>query len=86
MCARSDANVLAFPAADEHDSSLILFGECVKVLKLEDQDWDLHTIFTLLSNLRFKNGFGTLDAVALDCFFLCRKAFILTDGYGFCGR
>ena len=30
--------------ADEHDSSLMLFGECVKVLKLEDQDWDLHTI------------------------------------------
>ncbi len=40
--------------ADEHDSSLMLFGECFKVLKLEDQDWSLHTIFTLLSNLRFK--------------------------------
>ena len=24
--------------------------------------------------------------MALDCVFLCRKAFILTDGYGFCGR
>ena len=40
--------------ADEHDSSLMLFGECVKVLKLEDQDWSLHTISTLLSNLRSK--------------------------------
>ena len=70
--------------ADEHDSSLMLFGECVKDLKLGDQDWNLQTIFTLLSNLRSKNGFGTLDAVALDCVFRCRMTFILTDGYSFC--
>ena len=33
-----------------------------------------------------KHDFGTLDAVALDRVFLCRKAFILTGGYVFCGR
>ena len=70
--------------ADEHDSSLMLLRECVKVLKLGDHDWNWQTIFTLLSNLRFKNGFGSLDAVAWDCVFLCRKTSILTDGYGFC--
>eukprot|EP00931_Biecheleriopsis_adriatica_P036853 TRINITY_DN21179_c0_g2_i1.p1 TRINITY_DN21179_c0_g2~~TRINITY_DN21179_c0_g2_i1.p1 ORF type:complete len:1354 (+),score=298.99 TRINITY_DN21179_c0_g2_i1:180-4241(+) len=74
--------------------SLILFGERVKVLKLEEQEWDAHSIFNLLSNLRFDSEFGTLDAVALDCALDLlqgssskhRKVFVLTDGYGSCGR
>jgi len=39
---------------DEHIYSLMRFGECAKILKLKDHNWSLHTMFTLLSNLRFK--------------------------------
>lgn len=75
--------------------SIVLFGDCVKVVKTETQQWDSLSIFTLLNNLRFDEQFGTFDAhgieVALDLLAQSgtrgsKKVFVFTDGYGSNGQ
>jgi len=70
---------------------IVLFGEKIRILKTEDQEWNPFAVYALLSLLRFDRDFGTFDAdaihTALDLSSISsvrgpKKIFVLSDGYG----
>lgn len=73
--------------------SIILFGENVRVVKTEAEDWGSAAIATLLSQLKF-DDFDSRDADAVECALDLlevsaarggKKVFVLTDGFGTSG-
>lgn len=74
--------------------SIVLFGEEVKLIKTEEQQWDSSTMYALMSSVNFENEFATMDADAIEVSLSLlsrssthgpKKVFVLTDGYGTCG-
>lgn len=73
--------------------SVIVFGEAVRIIKTEAEDWGPVAIATLLSQLRFED-FDSRDADAVECALDllqssasrgAKKVFVFTDGYGTSG-
>eukprot|EP00735_Rhodelphis_limneticus_P003155 TRINITY_DN1444_c0_g1::TRINITY_DN1444_c0_g1_i2::g.27153::m.27153 TRINITY_DN1444_c0_g1::TRINITY_DN1444_c0_g1_i2::g.27153 ORF type:complete len:882 (+),score=100.96,sp/Q6B9X6/VWKA_DICDI/34.33/1e-12,VWA_2/PF13519.1/1.5e+04,VWA_2/PF13519.1/1.5e-06,VWA_2/PF13519.1/1.7e+03,VWA_2/PF13519.1/1.7e-08,VWA_2/PF13519.1/1.1e-21,VWA/PF00092.23/1.1e-05,VWA/PF00092.23/0.14,VWA/PF00092.23/2.8e-16,VWA_3/PF13768.1/0.029,VWA_3/PF13768.1/0.11,VWA_3/PF13768.1/0.0011,vWA-TerF-like/PF10138.4/4.4,vWA-TerF-like/PF10138.4/ len=74
--------------------SLVLFGDGVRIIKLEEQPWDGACIFTFLSNLRFDRDVATMDADGINvCLDLLARTnvrgpksiFVFTDGFSTSG-
>jgi len=72
--------------------SLVLFGEHIRIIKTEDQDWGPAVLWTLMSHLK-KREDVTFDADGVDAALRLvsmrsnaeKKIFVLSDGYGTCG-
>ena len=68
-----------------------MFGEKVKLIKLETQTFDASVLFTLLNNLRFDRDYLSRDAEAVEVAIAllrnssmnggAKKIFVFTDGY-----
>jgi len=73
--------------------SIVLFGQHVRIVKTDNQEWSPTAILMLLSSLEF-NQTATLDgealAYTLDLLKFTqargpKKVFVLSDGVGSCG-
>ncbi|CAF1506682.1 unnamed protein product, partial [Rotaria sordida] len=75
--------------------SVIVFGTDVRLVKTHEQQWDASVILTLIEQMDFNTDADTRDAdaieVAIDLLVNTstrgeKKIFLITDGYGHCGK
>jgi Mg-chelatase subunit ChlD/uncharacterized protein YegL len=72
--------------------SIITFGQRVRIIKTDEQEWGPMVLWTLM-NYRTSNDTMTMDADGIEVALQLvqqrvvadRKIFLLTDGYGTCG-
>lgn len=91
MIATLLAFILALRKIEIENFSILTFGQCVRLIKLENQQFDASVIYTLFNNLRFDNDYLTRDSEAIEVAISLlrngsmtsgtKRIFVFTDGY-----